>query len=234
MGGLKLENGCKVIHVPSYLTGLYRVCESMSINTIQWKQMKVIADESANSSESFDTIIISAGAGIFIENLISGLPVTLVRGQSVELNIDKGQIIHPLEAVLCGKYVSPLAVDGKMLVGATHEFKAKPLTRDEVAKDLFQRSSDLAPHIWKSGSVDKTTSGWRVQSERGSSGRIPIIGRLADKHDKWIFTGLGSRGLIHHGIYGKVLAKAVLDNDDTILTKTIPQSDWWKKRTLNE
>jgi hypothetical protein len=59
-------------------------------------------------------------------------------------------------AVLCGKYVSPLPERDCVLIGATHEFK----------KD-FERSYEFASSIWdKEGSIDDMTIGYRVQSNR--------------------------------------------------------------------
>ena len=35
-GGLKLSNGCKVLHVPSYLQGLYMACQAKASGNITW------------------------------------------------------------------------------------------------------------------------------------------------------------------------------------------------------
>lgn len=235
MGGLKLENGCKVVHVPSYLRGLLKACQDLDVETT-WTQVKATTDiEFKSTISKFDTIVLSAGSGLMIDNILSSssLPVTLVRGQSVELKLDADEIEHPLEAVLCGKYVSPLIDEGKMLIGATHEYKDQALSNQDVEKDLLERSVDLAPSIWESGKVSRITTGWRVQSERGASGRIPIVGRLDVNtlhNNVWIFTGLGSRGLIHHGVYGSVLSEAILRNDESVIYKKIPQACWWKDK----
>ena len=94
--------------------------------------------------------------------------------------------------------------------------------------------------------IGRVTSGIRVQSKRGSDGRLPIIGKWHWNNDPqqpqvqqqqtqrqkqqqeinsvneerithpithpntWVFTGLGSRGLIHHGIYGDILTDAIM------------------------
>ena len=235
LGGVKLSNGCKVVHVPSYLKGLFKACQNLS-EEISWIQV-----EASNNSEflsmisKFDTVILSAGSGIISEILppSSSLPVTLVRGQSVELTVNEKDISHPLEAVLCGKYVTPLTSGTKMLIGATHEYKKEVMSDKEVMRDLFERSNDLAPTIWKVGNMSRITSGWRVQSERGAYGRIPIVGRLKETtlhNDAWIFTGLGSRGLIHHGIYGEVLSDAILENNEISIFEKIPHARWWQDK----
>ena len=66
---------------------------------------------------------------------------------------------------------------------------------------------------------------------RGQHGRVPIIGRsCGDLHDDaWLFTGLSSRGLIYHGIYGDILSGAVLEGNEESMLKKYPHLGWWKR-----
>ena len=74
------------------------------------------------------------------------------------------------------------------------------------------------------GTVDRLTTGVRLQSNRGRFGKMPIVGRYehtaetAIRHENcWIFTGLSSRGLIYHGLFGRWLAESVLrDEEETM------------------
>jgi len=250
MGGILLHNGCKVIHVPTYLRGLLKECEikAKHINgSINWKVIAALVDditqtpdmENIMNTNQYDAVILSAGASIIQDNLINKeedeLPVQLVRGQSIEMSIENNK--KPNEALLCGKYISPLptandsALD-RIVIGATHEFKDDPLTPEEVVDELKSRTNDFAKDIWHNGKVDRLTTGIRMQSNRGKYGRMPIIGRLNSSHhnNSWIFTGLSSRGLIYHGIFGKWLANAVIHNDETIIQDDFSDYDWWEKR----
>ena len=252
MGGIFLHNGCKVIHVPTYLTGLLKECElkAKHINgSINWKliDQSSVDDttqtpdmEDIMNTDQYDAVILSAGANIIQDNLINKeedeqLPVQLVRGQSIEMSIENNK--KPNEALLCGKYISPLppangSTLDRVVIGATHEFKEKALTPEEVVNELKSRTNDFAKDIWENGKVDRLTNGIRMQSNRGQFGRMPIIGRFnsSQHNNSWIFTGLSSRGLIYHGVFGKWLANAVLHDDETVIQKDFTEYDWWKKK----
>ena len=71
---------------------------------------------------------------------------------------------------------------------------------------------------------------------------MPMIGRYIcagnggiQHHNSWMFTGLSSRGLIYHGLFGRWLANAVLQGDEEVLREEFNDFDWWKlHNTKNE
>uniref|UniRef100_A0A7S4R3E4 FAD dependent oxidoreductase domain-containing protein n=1 Tax=Ditylum brightwellii TaxID=49249 RepID=A0A7S4R3E4_9STRA len=303
-GGLELTSG-KVIHVPTYLKGLWKACLDLSSplstkkndiidteTTARWIVMenKEKEKEWMDKLQEFDTVILAAGAGLWMsslekehkdqvrgmlanigesemqsnKNVITGKwPIQLVRGQSVELSLSTQQRgEYNSEALLCGKYTSPLPSsqrrkedcqnDNFVLVGATHEYDvSKALSKEEVINDLRSRSYDVFPWIWDEGTVHNITEGWRVQSNRGLFGRVPIVGRLPstsslgqeseerngtmlNHKDAWIFTGLSSRGLIHHGVYGGILADAILNRCEENMVSEYDGIQWWRKALEKE
>ena len=205
--------------------------------TIQW----TLVDKSATTHDDwkqrlqeFDTVVLAAGSGLFHDSLLSkhDFPVDLIRGQSIEMSVNEDK--HYVdEALLCGKYISPLVEPNRVLIGATHEWKSIPLNKSEVIHDLKERSYQLAPGVWDHGKIDKITSGYRVQSRRGTFGRSPIIGKLANDatnrvhSNAWIFTGLSSRGLLHHGLYGDILTDAILGRQNETMWNEY-NLDWWR------
>jgi glycine/D-amino acid oxidase-like deaminating enzyme len=228
LGGLRLHSGCKVVHMPSYLEGLWEAVRSTGTGSKDW----VILEESSSSSSpawssrlsEFDAVVLSAGSGLFHDSIVDQkLPISLIRGQSIEMTLNTATCNH---AMLCGKYVSPLLEKNRILIGATHEFKETPLDPDQVGAELRERSSAFASHLWEDGTVDRMTSGYRVQSNRGQLGRIPIVGKTTvDFHDEaWIYTGLSSRGLLHHGIFGEILASKIINVESE---HDHPSLDWW-------
>lgn len=322
VGGIKMSNGCQVIHVPTYLKGLLRACEhkaetnydndssssSSSSSSITWK---LVYDESTATAKTasndnkllswhdmdymnqhlsqYDIVILSAGAGLFINNrllldtgnssddddeeeedeIVRCLPVQLVRGQSIEMTlptstttITGSSSTNNLldEALLCGKYVSPLPPSStdtttttitttnnntsrRYVIGATHEYQSIPLSTNEVQEELKSRTYQMAKQLWECGTIDRITCGVRVQSTRGKYGRMPIVGRInttnasstsstttsgISHHNTWIFTGLSSRGLIYHGLFGSWLANAILHNDESKIREKFPEFDWWR------
>jgi glycine/D-amino acid oxidase-like deaminating enzyme len=218
LGGLELSNGCRAIHVPSYLEGLHAACQEMG--KIEWRTTNELQDV-----RNHDVVVWAGGSGMLQDRVLDrkSLPVELVRGQSLELSPSENV---PREAANCGKYISPM-LDNRMVVGATHEFKEKPLTAEEVYDELKEKSYDIAPTLWDNSTVDRITCGYRVQSQRTHLGRLPIMGHLSD--NQWIFTGLSSRGLLHHGIYAEKLADMILSSDGgAAVTKEHPHLNWWR------
>lgn len=239
IGGLKLTNGCKVIHVPTYLRGLWEACQDLSGGTATWCLERDNSSRQRSTSDwknklsEYDAVVLSAGSGLIEDSVLSeamvNIPAMSVRGQSIEMSLGNSSQDYPNEAVLCGKYTSPLPGTNKFLIGATHEFKAEKMDATEVYNDLRKRSLDFLPHVWEHGQVDKVTCGFRVQTQRGKFGRIPIIGRAqtGNVHENtWLFTGLSSRGLIHHSVCGNALSDAILKDDEDVIQ--YPELLWWK------
>jgi len=258
LGGLKLSNGCQVIHVPTYLEGLLietvSKARQLTSGNVKWELIKSNDKEALDQKlKQHDSIIMSAGSGLLHDNLVEedSLPVQLVRGQSIEIEMANKSDEKATSAILSGKYISPLpsltqegnnsiASSQRYVIGATHEFKATPLTSSEVKEELRTRTYQLAPHLWEEGKVDKITTGVRMQSHRGIFGRMPIIGQynleatgesdIINHDHKWIFTGLSSRGLIYHGLFGKWLANAVLNDSEECLQNEFEEFDWWRRK----
>ena len=134
-------------------------------------------------------------------------------------------------------------------LGATHEFQSEPWDEDRVEDELKELSYPFASHVWDPTRIidRKVTSGIRVQSNRGTFGRFPMIGKypattsLDDdesssiklSHDNvWIFTGLSSRGLLYHGVFGDMLTNQILqrDNHKQYDSKFVDYLDWWNRR----
>jgi len=239
LGGLRLSNGCKVIHVPSYLDGLWMACEELATQndddcSAQWQLVDTSFSrhEWKDRLQEFDAVVLAAGSGLFHDSFLNKdeFLVDLIRGQSIEMNVENAHYVSV--ALLCGKYISPLPLANRVLIGATHEWKLETLSETELVHDLQERSYELAPTIWDYGEIDKITSGYRVQSRRGAFGRSPIIGKLdggiCDFHSNtWIFTGLSSRGLLYHGLYGDILTDAILGRQNNTLWDEY-KLDWWR------
>jgi glycine/D-amino acid oxidase-like deaminating enzyme len=229
-----------VIHVPLYLNALWEACELKAKGRITWKQMQINDQSTQLFGKHHDTVIYAAGAGIVQNEMLHSkddlcLPVQLIRGQSIIMSTPKENEYISSEALLCGKYISPMplsvqseAKERSFVIGATHEFKSTKLDEAEVVNELKQRCYQLSPYLWETGVVKKFTSGVRMQSNRGKYGRMPIVGRL--DNSSWIFTGLSSRGLIYHGLFGRWLAEAVLQDNEQTLSEYFEEFDWWKQK----
>ncbi|GKZ01151.1 hypothetical protein MPSEU_001066500 [Mayamaea pseudoterrestris] len=233
MGALRLHNGCQVLHVPSYLQALWRHFQAKNF----WVDWKLVGAENSSAwwqeqLAEFDALVLSCGDGLFSSFFPADhLPIQLVHGQSIEMRVPKR--ISPFQhGLLSGKYISPLPDESLVLVGASHEFQIDPLTRDDLMVELQTRTHDMAPYVWSEGVLERVTRGTRVQSQRGKHGRLPIIGRVDhDAHPNvWLFTGLSSRGLLYHALYGEMLAEAILADSEGALRKSHSDIFWWRRR----
>lgn len=228
LGALRLHSGCMVVHMPSYLGGLWEAIQTIGRGPKTWicleSQPMDDSNDWHNLLSKFDTVVLSAGAGLFQDSIVTQkLPIQLVRGQSIEMKHSR----NSNHAVLGGKYVSPLPDRDRVLIGATHEFSDIPLDPEQVIAELRQRTTSFASEIWENGTIDKLTCGYRVQSNRGRNGRMPIVGKveISFHRNAWIYTGLSSRGLLYHGIFGEILASKILQTeykDDGV------NLNWWK------
>jgi len=229
LGALRIHgSGCKVIHVPAYLKGLWLACESRGTGERVWALEEDCTDWNERLSD-FDAVVLSAGAGLFQDAVVKReMPVQLVRGQSIELNLRNKQFE---QVRLCGKYATPLPDKSKVNIGATHEFKDEPLDRASVKDELRMRSYDFLSDLWDDSDVDRITEGFRVQSNRGPRGRVPIIGSFETPiHDNaWIFSGLSSRGLLYHSLFGDMLTDMMLDCDENDQPVDAASLNWWVK-----
>jgi len=221
--------------MPSYLKGLWSACQSTGDGQKKWIQDENFALAGYPWNErlaEYDCVVFAAGAGLFQSSMLDTdifeKKTQLVRGQSIEMTVDNEDHLVVENALLCGKYVSPLPENNRVLIGATHEYKREPLTRDEVEAELRDRSHAFASAIWTKGSIDQITSGYRVQSNRGKHGRLPIIGSFESRYhsNSWIFTGLSSRGLLYHGVFGDMLSDMIIGR---MKENDFADIDWWKK-----
>lgn len=138
--------------------------------------------------------------------------------------------------VISGKYVIPDYFEENqpyqtrinkrsMVAGATFEYKDE----DETWSDFLQQVSkqdvnravneltyplqQIFPQLFEEWHVSTTNSGSRALPPRSERGSIPITCKVHGTSEKttcWLFTGLGSRGLLHHAYLGRVLAHAIV------------------------
>ena len=121
LGALRLSGDCKVLHMPSYLRGLWSYCQSIGTGKKKWithDDVNIIdSNEWKERLADFDCVVFAAGSGLFQSSLMdqNEFPMSLVRGQSIEMTLNDDQVAW--NAILCGKYVSPLLESNRVLIG---------------------------------------------------------------------------------------------------------------------
>jgi glycine/D-amino acid oxidase-like deaminating enzyme len=221
VGAMSMSN-VYVVDAPVYMLGLWKAIQEMSTDSnckVEWVS-KNVDDLDVLLADS-DAVVLCSGAGS--QKLWSNadpesakLPFNYVRGQNL---IYDGKDL-PEIAVLSGEYVVP--IQDKLVCGATHEFgQLEDLLIQgpdlEKAESLLgDKASSLFPQLQSRSPISANT-GIRVSSQRTQLGRLPIISRNRLNSKVWMFTGLGSRGLIHHAVVGKYLANAVIKKDEGVI-----------------
>ena len=85
------------------------------------------------------------------------------------------------------------------------------------APNVESATSELLAHLDKlvpgltTNPIRESTCGIRAIPPRGPNGVIPIVSRVHSTSGKsvWLYTDLGSRGLLHQAFLGRCLARAV-------------------------
>jgi glycine/D-amino acid oxidase-like deaminating enzyme len=154
-----------------------------------------------NELERFDHIVLTAGYGIREFPECRNLRVKFLKGQALTL---KGTPPHDRSYISKG-YIASIGGNSLFEVGSTYE----------------RNFTDTAPHVAKAKKLleDKLSlcldaeiinckAGVRVCSQGHYA---PIIEQIAP--NAHVFTGLGSRGLLYHGLYGRQLAQTILSKN---------------------
>lgn len=104
-------------------------------------------------------------------------------------------------ALLGGVHITPTEDPELCQVGSTYEHTEEP--SQEKALELIKRLEPIYPEA-KELEVIEIRSGVRSSPKVGY---MPIVRKMSPK--VWVFTGLGSRGLIYHSLFARELVNAL-------------------------
>ncbi|GER42851.1 FAD-dependent oxidoreductase family protein [Striga asiatica] len=227
------------INAQNYLQGLYLACENLAndMSTSGHGHRKLnFHQESVESlrelAGDFDAVVVCFGARTaFLPELCGKLPLRTCRGIIAQLQLGddvREEIQKESPSILSDAW---LAVHGgrHMDLGSTWDWNSinhsRDVGKDEASKAieaLFQKACLVYPPV-KNWRVNGAVGGLRAMPPLTEYGSLPIIGSLDEFVDAgptckyWLFTGLGARGLLFHGWFGRVLAQAVLACDEGLL-----------------
>lgn len=103
------------------------------------------------------------------------------------------------------------------ILGSTYEraFSSEEPDRQRAEEEILPKIAAFYPEA-KSWQIETCLAGVRL-ARRGHY--FPIVRKLDER--KWIFTALGSRGLLYHAFLGKMLASAVVRSDENMLRREL-------------
>ena len=169
-----------------YLAGLKRACKRAQFVN-QWVS-------NLQELDGFDAIILTTGA----ETLqLVDLPLKKTLGQSL---ICRWKERLPMSLLSHG-HITPTEDPELCQVGSTYEHTEKPDPQKALA--LLDQAALFHPPA-KDFEIVEIRSGVRISPKIGYQ---PIVTQVAPK--TWVFTGLGSRGLIYHALFAQSIPVAL-------------------------
>lgn len=197
-GAIYITNAQTVLS-KEYLQGLWKSCE------LQGGEFSSLPIDKLAQLRHFDRVIIAAGSGIpEIEELIE-FPLTLVKGQLLEL--EWPDHIPALPFPVNSQAYVVMAADGRSCIaGATYErgFES-PQPDIEIAKQEILPKLSFLPHLQHTRII-----GCRAHVRVSTKGHLPVIKQVNPR--MWVLTGMGSKGLLYHALFGEELAHKVLSS----------------------
>lgn len=171
-----------------YLAGLKNACSKARLIQHRVRDM--------NELKEFDRIVLTIGA----ETLAwANLPLKKTIGQCLVCRCKEPISI----SLLSQGHITPTEEADICLVGSTYEHTEKP--DPKKALGLIEQVAQFYPKA-REFNVLEILSGVRIAPKVGYR---PLLEKKDPK--TWIFTGLGSRGLIYHSLFGKMLVDSFLE-----------------------
>ena len=176
-----------------YLEELKKVC----------KNAKVINApiQSIDELSMFDNSVITVGPET---SQFFDIPLKRTIGQSL-VCCWKKRLPH---ALLGGVHITPTEDPDYCQVGSTYEYTSEP--SKQKALELIDRLEKIYPEA-RSLEIVEIRCGVRASPKLGY---MPILRKMDRK--TWVFTGLGSRGLIYHSLFARKLVYALQFGSDSV------------------
>jgi glycine/D-amino acid oxidase-like deaminating enzyme len=175
-----------------YLQGLWLACQRGGARLVEERV------DSLDALADFDSIIITAG----YESLkfAPHLPLTVTKGQTLLCRwkerlpfslVSQGHISLTEDPTLCQ-------------IGSTYEHEfSSPEPDPRCIPELLEKAAKLYPPA-REFEVVEVRAGARISQPKGYR---PTSEKIGPK--TWVFTGLGSKGLLYHALLGKFLLNSL-------------------------
>ncbi|KAJ3695533.1 hypothetical protein LUZ60_000910 [Juncus effusus] len=198
-----------------------------------------------NLSGEYHSVIVCLGARANMLPELSGkLPFQTCRGVIAELQLPtniSGEYSDQSPSILSDAW---LAFQGprNVYMGSTWDWNSTNynpfVSKEESSKameELMRKISVIYPEITKWSFVG-AKAGLRAMPPLTEIGSVPLLGclneliRVRGNCRVWLIGGLGARGLLYHGLLGKLTAQAVVSCDESLIP--LEFVDWKRKNAL--
>lgn len=236
------------IHPKKYLQALFLAClnltEGTTASDCEEREMKLYRLSVSSLQElagKYDAVIVCLGAkSNMLLELKGKLPLRTCRGVIAQLqlpNLDiSGEYPNDSPSILSDAW---LAFQGpqSVLMGSTWDWKSRNYSSEVTSEELSKAFEELLP---KASTVYPAIKRWELAGARAGLramppltplGSLPLLGCVNDLVEGrlgcnyWLVGGLGARGLLYHGLLGKLMAHAVISSDETVLPSELTS---WK------
>ncbi len=222
LGGLLVTLG-GAVNTPSFLrTAIGHLqrrgvefSSSCRVRTVMQEDDKVAVRIDGDETLHAKQAILAVGAGLSDIEGIPPLNLHYVKGQTVI--VDRADTPYAKADVphLAGRgYV--VAGKSHFTIGSSYQHEYANLTPDpHASREILHRARTMLPHL-AAGSHIKEGAGVRVNVP---GTRLPMIGPLPGASRIWVFTGLGSKGLLMAALIAAELPR-YLDKPERIPVQT--------------
>ncbi|MES2273734.1 MAG: FAD-dependent oxidoreductase [Chlamydiota bacterium] len=194
------------IYTHLYLKGLWQACQEKGA------KLELQNVPSLQELEEFDAIILATGAETLHFKECSHLPIKPTKGQTL---VCKWPEPLPVSLVSQG-HLTPTSDPQLCQIGSTYERIFTSVEPDpKIALTLLEKAAQFYPPA-RDFEVVEIRAGVRIAR---AIGYRPVVEKISPK--AWVFTGLGSRGMLYHAWLGKELARAILEGRDSLELKEL-------------
>lgn len=192
---LFLIRSALTIYVPRYLEALWAACESFGASL----EIKTLS--SVDELKEYDKVILAAGWGMKDFKECSHLRINYVKGQKLVCQTADNDTLP--QSVMSKKYLARMEISNQFEIGSTYErgFTDDLPCLETALKELHPALEEFS----KEAQVMECKAGVRVTRKEGY---LPIAEKLSDRC--FALTAMGSRGLLYHAYYGKMVAQTIL------------------------
>lgn len=194
--GLLIKSGLTIFS-SLYLEGLWLACKSLGASLYKRRI------HSMDELKHYDITIAAAGSDFLGLPELSSLPLSLVKGQALELAWNND--IPPLACALNSRVYLVMTYGNKScLVGATYEkgFQTANIDRVVAEHELLPKAFELFPPL-KDAAILNCYAGMRAVAPL----HRPFLEEISPS--QWAIGGMGSKGLLYHALYAEELANKI-------------------------
>ncbi|XP_015694282.2 uncharacterized protein LOC102718657 [Oryza brachyantha] len=236
------------INPKKYLQALFTACQNfsdeVSLSSSKWKECKLYKEhinDLQQLSGDYDSVIICLGGkASSLPELTNKLPLRTCRGviAGFKLPSDTVEIYGSQSPSILSDAWLAFQGPRTVSIGSTWQWKSEnystAVSNDEALtamEELLPKASAVYPGITKWKFV-QARAGIRAMPPLTANGSLPLLGCLNNVVGKrsncnfWLVGGLGARGLLYHGLAGKLTAKAAISCDESLIPS---EFTCWKK-----